>query len=408
VVTDVAGCCDAIDALIVQPDGKLVAGGRTGFGTNARFALARYDSSGVLDPSFGTDGVVVTDVGDAEAEIRALVLQPDGKLVAGGRARFGAPPRDPSRFVLARYNPDGTLDTTFGTGGLATTDLTGRGTRAHALVLLPDGRLVAAGFASTTGAQDTFDFALVRYDSNGARDPSFGTGGRVTTDFDGGWDEANALVVQSDGKLVAGGTAELQHVHRDFGLARYLATTPSRCTPAPRTGCRAPVKPMRATLAVRDTAPDIRDRLTWKWRAGEATGLADFGNPTTADDYTVCAYDESGTAPDLLVEATAPAGALCSGRPCWQARGTRGFIYRDPQGTWDGFQRVVLRPGDDGSAAISVKAAGTALPSLPGGMPLGLPWRVQFQATNGQCWEATYSPAGATRSDDERFNGKAD
>jgi uncharacterized delta-60 repeat protein len=106
-----------------------------------------------------------------------------------------------------RYLPDGSLDPTFGTGGLVTTDFGGID-RGFALVLQPDGKLVAAGFSGG-------DFALARYLPDGSLDPMFGTGGLVTTDF-GGAAEAVALVLQPDGKLVAAGSC-----CEDFALARY-------------------------------------------------------------------------------------------------------------------------------------------------------------------------------------------
>jgi len=122
-------------------------------------------------------------------------------------------------FALARYNPDGTLDTSFGTSGTTTTDFGGNPydqDQANALVVLGDGRLVAAGMTgSPTGATD---FALARYNLNGTLDPSFGDGGKVTTDISYFTDGAFALAVQADGRLVAAGFADL-----DFAVARYLS-----------------------------------------------------------------------------------------------------------------------------------------------------------------------------------------
>lgn len=113
--------------------------------------------------------------------------------------------------VPANAKP-GDLDPSFGTGGtVTTTDLPGP---ANALVVQADGKLVAAGAAPGPGQGN---FGLARYNANGALDPSFGTGGKVTTDFA---DEANALVVQG-GKLVAGGSASTTPFNRDFALARY-------------------------------------------------------------------------------------------------------------------------------------------------------------------------------------------
>jgi len=180
------------------------------------FTLARYQPDGSPDATFGTGGVVTTDLGGDE-EISALVLQPDGKLVAAG-GTYNASTASYSNFALARYQPDGSLDPTFGTGGLVTTDLGGSDS-INALVLQPDGRLVAAGYNSLTSSHT--NFALARYQPDGSLDPTFGTGGLVTTDL-GGDDSIGALVLQPDGKLVAAGsTRDSSTSSSNFALARY-------------------------------------------------------------------------------------------------------------------------------------------------------------------------------------------
>ena len=122
-------------------------------------------------------------------------------------------------FALARYNPNGALDATFGTGGKVTTDFAGDTDRAFAVALQTDGRIVAAG-ETTTGYRGE-DFALARYNPNGALDATFGEGGQVTTDFAGDTDRAFAVALQTDGKIVAAGEAKTQ-TKEDFALARYL------------------------------------------------------------------------------------------------------------------------------------------------------------------------------------------
>ncbi len=201
-------------ALVQQADGKLVAGGPTDAGGCCDFALVRYLSDGSLDPTFGVGGKVTTDFGGFEAAA-ALVQQPDGKLVAAGLSTAGSAPA--TDFALARYLPDGSLDPTFGVGGKVTTDFEGGG--ASALVLQPDGKLVAAGNSRLTGLVS--DFALARYLSDGSLDPTFGVGGKVTTDF-GGFDRIAALILQSDGKLVAGGNSGSGSGLPSFALVRYL------------------------------------------------------------------------------------------------------------------------------------------------------------------------------------------
>lgn len=168
--------------------------------------------SNSLDPSFGTDGVVRTDFGDSE-RVKALAIQPDGKLVAAGPRTLKAPPGvsppEPTDFAIARYDRDGVLDSSFGPGGKVTTDFDRGYDEATGLVVQPDGKLVVAGWSGRTGTPLTFspaEFALARYNPDGTLDPEFGTRGRVMTSF-GGHDEVSGLVLQPDGKVVVAGTS---------------------------------------------------------------------------------------------------------------------------------------------------------------------------------------------------------
>jgi uncharacterized delta-60 repeat protein len=219
VMTDFDGLSDQASALVLQPDGKLVAAGgatvREGTFVYSGFGLARYNPDGSLDPSFGVGGRVFTRVSSGSGFIHALALQPDGKLVAAGSASGSGG----STFAVLRYHPDGSLDAGFGTGGLATTHFGTGFDGAYALFLEPDGKLVAAGRASVGGV---WQFALVRHLSSGALDPAFGSGGRVVTPF-GAESQAQALVRQPDGKLVAAGRAGPLGGGQDFALARYTS-----------------------------------------------------------------------------------------------------------------------------------------------------------------------------------------
>ena len=223
VISNVPGIEQAF-ALAVQADGKLVAAGMAGpLGSgdlNQNFALARYNADGSLDSSFGTDGTVDTDIGGrTNDQVNALVVQADGKLVAAGTA--ADPFTGRSDTALARYNADGSLDRMFGTGGTVRTDIgAGDFDEARALAVQANGWLVTAGFAVTEG---NFDFALARYRFNGGLDRSFGVGGTVRTDFWGSTDSAAALAVQADGKLVAAGFANIGG-DADFAVARYNAS----------------------------------------------------------------------------------------------------------------------------------------------------------------------------------------
>jgi uncharacterized delta-60 repeat protein len=216
-VTTTFGGVDLIRALVLQADGRLVAAGVSETATGFEFALARYNRNGSLDTRFGVGGKVTTRVGGGGA-ISAVVVQPDGRLVAAGGAYTDSPD-----FALARYNRNGTLDTSFGTGGTLTTDFGGNLDEAYALAAQADGRLVAAGTRYVEG----YDVALARYNRDGTLDTRFGTGGKVTTDFGTDFDQANALAVQADGKLVAAGSSAsaTSPASSNWILARYKTKT---------------------------------------------------------------------------------------------------------------------------------------------------------------------------------------
>jgi uncharacterized delta-60 repeat protein len=169
---------------------------------------------GDLDPSFGTGGKVTTDFGgDVGGEILSVAIDSRGRIVAGG---FSAGSRSPGSFTLARYRSDGSLDPSFGTGGIAVTDLQGT---AFSVAIDRVGRILAAG--TTQSAPGDSDFAVARYHSDGTPDGSFGSGGKVTTDF-GGDEFALSVAIDSRGRIVAAGQRGLERGW--FVLARY---TPS-------------------------------------------------------------------------------------------------------------------------------------------------------------------------------------
>jgi uncharacterized delta-60 repeat protein len=162
-------------------------------------------AEGSLDTTFGTGGIVTTDIGSSDVA-RSVVLQSDGKIVVAG---YATDPGGSDDFAVVRYNPDGSPDGSFGTGGIVTTGISGGDARANSVVLQSDGKIVVAG----TNGND--DFAVARYTTAGSLDTTFGTGGIVTTDIDDE-DEANSVVLQSDGKIVVAGEAD-----GDFAVVRY-------------------------------------------------------------------------------------------------------------------------------------------------------------------------------------------
>ncbi len=199
VTTDFSSGDDRANAVAALSDGKIVAAGRAHNGSDYDFALARYNADGTLDTSFGGDGKATTHFGSGDDRANAVAALSDGKIVAAGRAHNGSD----YDFALARYNADGTLDTSFGGDGKATTHFGSGDDRANALAVQPDGKIVVAGTAHN--GTDT-DFALARYNANGSLDVTFGTGGKVTVDIDGIDEVANAVALHYLGRIVAAGS----------------------------------------------------------------------------------------------------------------------------------------------------------------------------------------------------------
>lgn len=218
-------------AIAVQSDNKIVAVGSAEFNGKKTFAVARYNSDGTFDESFGAHGKVITRFGanDTLSAAHAVVIQDDGKIVAAG---FTNAVKNSVRWCLARYNTDGSLDTSFFSGraiipGTVITFFGGDdSSQANALVIDAQGKIVVAG--TSHRAPDKTYFAVARYTSNGSLDTSFnpdaqgGAAGTVRTTFGGliDDDQAYAVAIQADKKIVVAGSSMLSGV-KTFALARY-------------------------------------------------------------------------------------------------------------------------------------------------------------------------------------------
>jgi uncharacterized delta-60 repeat protein len=214
VSTPVGGLGQA-EAVVIQPTGGIVtAGWRTvSTGGATDFALTRYDESGNLDPSFGTNGIATTDLGgDHDQAFGAAVLGDNGIVAVGRTNALGILK---TAFGVVGYTPDGMLDTNFGHGGIVTTPFLGMGAQAKAVAVQPDGKIVVAGSAFTSSIDE--DFAVARYNADGSLDDNFGAHGIATIDLGTDNDFATGLAIESDGKIVLGGNAG-----EDVGLARLL------------------------------------------------------------------------------------------------------------------------------------------------------------------------------------------
>jgi uncharacterized delta-60 repeat protein len=198
---------------------KLVAWCSSGAGAQsccsptADFALARYNPDGSLDPSFASSGTVLTDLTGVD-DLQAVAIQPDGKIVAVGTSEpTWATPGGSLNSALARYTPDGRVDPGFGTDGSLLTDVQDR---MNAVAIQGDSKIVAAGHG------DGGNFTLARLTPDGRLDATFGTGGTAQADFGNSDDEALAVAIQGDGKIVAAGRSQTADTVVDhFALARY-------------------------------------------------------------------------------------------------------------------------------------------------------------------------------------------
>ena len=194
---------DAINCVRVQPDSKIVAAGNSNHGSYMTIAVGRFDAAGIPDPSFGIsgDGMVINSLDSANTFANAVALQEDGKIVVAGGYQKDAI----ADFILARYNPDGSPDSSFGINGIVRTDI-GFGTydEATTLAIQPDGKIVAAGRLNST-------LALCRYKTDGSLDSSFATNGKFTGTAPG----ATCMKLQANGKIVAGCDSVVMRLHPD-------------------------------------------------------------------------------------------------------------------------------------------------------------------------------------------------
>jgi len=205
-------------AMAIQTDGKIVmAGSRRTNGNWYNLMLARYLSNGSIDKSFGNKGSTVMDFG-GYSKAFSIAIQADGKIVAAGTAL--------KDFAIARFNPDGRPDSSFGINGKVTTDFAGYGSRREVnfVAIQPDNKIIVIGTVYHDG--DLSSIALARYNADGSLDTGFGNGGGLIAHIAGDFDEGYAVILQPGGKIVAIGYAYMgviDHDPQEFVLIRYNA-----------------------------------------------------------------------------------------------------------------------------------------------------------------------------------------
>lgn len=207
-------------SIALQSDGKImITGGYIPLlGHQNGVPLIRYNSNGSLDHTFGNGGKLITHGATSLNVGKALAIQSDGKFLVASENKPNSLDYD---FVLLRYNTNGTPDNTFGSNGIAISDLYGEDDRPTSMVIQPDGKIVVAG--STSVGSSSSNFGVARYLSNGSLDNSFGSGGKLWTDFGTSVNTVGSVALQADGKIIVGGSISTSTSTSDFALARYTA-----------------------------------------------------------------------------------------------------------------------------------------------------------------------------------------
>jgi uncharacterized delta-60 repeat protein len=322
-----AGVDDQGYSTALQADGKILVAGYSGNYPNQDFALVRYNSDGSLDTTFSGDGKVTTDFGSSSDIVRSIVVQANGKILVAG---YSGTPFD-YNFALARYNPNGSLDTTFSGDGKVTTDFGGNDA-GFSVTLQADGKILVAGASTINGNSD---FALARYNPDGSLDTSFSDDGKVTTAIGSGYDYGYSVTVQADGKILIVG--ESSNSDYDFALARYnpdgsldtsFETIDSSISAASYTEGDSPVA-LDSDVHIRDVELDMLNG-----------GLGNYSGAT----LTLARHD--GPNAEDLFSPTGTLGALTEGNPFDIGGTVIGTVTQNSGGT------LTLLFNDNATAAL--------------------------------------------------------
>ena len=185
-------------AVAIAPGGRIVVAGSTSNGITSRSVVSRYLPDGRLDRDFGGDGRVTTDVSRSGEQLTDVLVQPDGRIVATGWAEGSLVPV----FSAVRYLTNGRLDPSFGGDGVARVDVAPGADRARAIARQDDGKFLLVGGVSAGGRDE---WGVIRLGPRGHLDPTFGRHGRLVTDFGPGFDESYSVAVQANGKMLVAG-----------------------------------------------------------------------------------------------------------------------------------------------------------------------------------------------------------
>lgn len=267
-------------ALALQGDGKYVVAGVTtayqGGNYDSDILVVRFNANGTLDRTFDKDGIVTTRFGSKTSESAAAVLlQPGGKILVGGGASAA------EGFTLVRYNADGSLDTTFGSGGRRTYNLPGSYDALVSMAAQPDGKIVMVGQTDDTG--NTGPLALLRVDANGTPDATFGNAGVVTTSVGSDLTQPHDLALDANGKIVVVGDSFVNGMgFRNF-VVRYNSNG-SLDTTFDGDGIQSSVRGLARSVALQADGKILT--------AGFTTGAPD---PSALTDVLVVRFNTDGS-----------------------------------------------------------------------------------------------------------------
>jgi len=197
-----------------QNDGKILLGGYTSINSDLDIALVRFNSNGLLDSSFGNNGIVLTAISSSTDVATSIAIQSDGKIVLAGYTVEGVN----TNIAVLRYNLLGTLDTTFGINGIVITQIGNNTDGANDIIIEPTGRLLIAG--TTRNSSNQNNILLANFNPDGSLNTSFGTNGIVTSQIGSTHCDANTVKLLLDGKIIIGGRV-YNGIDNDFLIARY-------------------------------------------------------------------------------------------------------------------------------------------------------------------------------------------
>jgi len=214
VIQPIGSSNDSGQSLAIQSDGKILLGGFCNNGSDNDFCIARFNSNGSLDTSFNSPhGYIIQPIGLSTDYGLSLAIQTDGKILLGGYCLNGSN----DDFCIARFNSNGTLDTSFGSSGKVIQPIGSVSDYGYSLAIQSDGKILLGGYCYNVGYKD---FCIARFNSNGTLDTSFGSSGKVIQPIGSSDDDGRSLAIQTDGKILLGGYC-YNGGYKDFCIARF-------------------------------------------------------------------------------------------------------------------------------------------------------------------------------------------